>query len=58
MDLGLGGPDLGMAEWLHFMLLRASAPSHVAAKHLNRHLRKALEEIPHVLEHLLWGSNA
>lgn len=44
MDLGLGGPDLGMAEWLHFMLLRASAPSHVAAKHLNRHLRKALED--------------
>lgn len=44
MDLGLGGEDLGMAEWLHFMLLRASAPSHVAAKHLNRHLRKALEE--------------
>ena len=43
MDLGLGGEDLGMAEWLHFMLLRASAPSHVAAKHLNRHLRKALE---------------
>ena len=22
MDLGLGGEDLGMAEWLHFMLLR------------------------------------
>eukprot|EP00435_Cladocopium_sp_Y103_P020897 s662_g5.t1 len=44
MDLGLGGEDLGMAEWLHFMLLRASAPSHVAAKHLNRHLRKALED--------------
>jgi len=49
MDLGLGGEALGMAEWLHFMLLRASTPSHVAAKHLNRHLRKALEEDSEVL---------
>ena len=24
MDLGLGGEALGMAEWLHFMLLRAT----------------------------------
>ncbi|CAJ1412452.1 unnamed protein product [Effrenium voratum] len=44
MELHLGGEGLGMAEWLHFMLLRASAPSHVASKHLNRHLRKALED--------------
>ena len=30
----------------------ASAPSHVAAKHLNRHLRKSLEEDPELLSRL------
>ena len=30
----------------------ASAPSHVAAKHLNRHLRKGLEEDPELLSRL------
>eukprot|EP00931_Biecheleriopsis_adriatica_P049171 TRINITY_DN28433_c0_g1_i1.p1 TRINITY_DN28433_c0_g1~~TRINITY_DN28433_c0_g1_i1.p1 ORF type:complete len:878 (+),score=179.92 TRINITY_DN28433_c0_g1_i1:44-2677(+) len=47
MDLGLGAAargGLGMDEWVHFMLLRASAPSHVAAKHLNLRLRKALAD--------------
>jgi len=54
MDLhsGAGQQGLGMDEWVHFMLLRASAPSHVAAKHLNRHLRKSLEESPELLTRL------
>jgi len=54
MDLGLEEEDagLGVDEWIHFMLLRGSAPSHVAAKHLNRHLRKALSEDPELLSRL------
>eukprot|EP00440_Ansanella_granifera_P056404 gb/GFBE01061128.1/.p1 GENE.gb/GFBE01061128.1/~~gb/GFBE01061128.1/.p1 ORF type:complete len:925 (+),score=157.38 gb/GFBE01061128.1/:1-2775(+) len=55
IDLGLGAGErggLGIDEWLHFMLLRGSAPSHVAAKHLNRRLRKALESDPELLSRL------
>jgi len=52
MDLGLEGEGLGVHEWVHFILLRASAPSHVAAKHLNRHLRAALEGNPEFLMRL------
>ena len=53
MDLGLQGQQgLGVYEWVHFIMLRASAPSHVAAKHLNRHLRTALEEQPELLKRL------
>lgn len=54
MDLGLASEEegLGLDEWIHFMLLRSSAPSHVASKHLNRHLRKALAIDPELLSRL------
>ena len=53
MDLGLEGQQgLGVYEWVHFIMLRASAPSHVAAKHLNRDLRTALEDEPELLKRL------
>lgn len=55
MDLGLGTfthGSLGMDEWIHFMLLRGSSPSHIASKHLNRRLRKALAEDAQLLHRL------
>ncbi|CAE8714967.1 unnamed protein product, partial [Polarella glacialis] len=55
IDLGLRSGSqagLGMDEWIHFMLLRGSAPSHVAAKHLNRRLQKALADEPELLGRL------
>ena len=53
MDLGLQAQEgLGVSEWVHFIMLRASAPSHVAAKHLNRDLRTALEGEPELLKRL------
>ena len=36
MDLGLGGEDLGMAEWLHFMLLRATPAEQRKENRLSR----------------------
>lgn len=55
MDLGLGTSKqggLGVDEWIHFMLLRASSPSHIASKHLNRRLRNALTEDAQLLHRL------
>jgi len=40
--LGLFHSAVGVTEWIHYMMLRGSAPSHVSAKHLNQRLRKAL----------------
>lgn len=50
VDLGLGG--LGVDEWVHFVLLRSSAPSHPAAVGLNRRLCRALGKDAELLPRL------
>jgi len=54
IDLGLSGADqdLGVDEWVHFMMLRASAPSHIAMKLINRKLQKTLPQNPGLLASL------
>lgn len=42
IDLGIHEERVGQDEWVHFTMLRLTSPSHVASKHLNKHVRAAL----------------
>lgn len=48
----LGEEGLGVHEWVHSVLLRASRPGYIGAKHLNRQLRTALEKDKDLLQRL------
>jgi len=54
VDLGLSGGSvsIGVEEWVHFMMLRKSAPSHVSARMLHKRLYKALAHDPKLLSRL------
>jgi len=64
IDLGLedtsasASPSVGVDEWVHFMMLRGSAPSHVAMKLLNRRLRRALAKDKSLLVRMHQGFEA
>lgn len=42
INLGMNGATITVNEWIHFIMLRSSAPSHIAAKHVNRRLHYVL----------------